>query len=345
MTNVRRTGTRSRAMQPATQQAPATAAPPDATPRPRRNVRRIVAGSVITLFWVIMMLTLVRDHILPQRRAQELAAMSVSPATLVENWRDVEEFMIVRFNERPIGGGLTRITRDEKSGTGFVADIRIALNLDLLGTARRVHINGSAWLDADFSLSRFQIEANLAPLAMSVAGMEMNDELLVEARQGDAPPSRARYTLGRSISLLDAVRPLAMRSFRVEPGASISVPVVDPVWSMELGMVEISVLRRETIRMADGPREAFRVQTRLNDFASTSWVDADGATLRRQLAGGFVLDRADSATVERVIPGIDKPMSPAHVNPADFAGVRPQPIQRISDARSSPLSILGALAH
>ena len=322
-----------------------TPAAPAAATRPPRNVRRIVAGTVITLFWLAMMFTLVRDHILPQRRAQELAAMSVNPAKLVENWRDVEEYMVVRFNERPIGGGLTRIRREETTGTGYVADIRIALNLDLLGSTRRVHINGTAGLDPDFSLTRFQIEANLAPLAMSVAGMEMNEELLVEARQGGADPTRTRYTLGRRISLLDAVRPLAMRSFRVEPGASISVPVVDPVWSMELGMVEISVLRAETIRMADGPREAFRVQTRLNDFVSTSWVDADGTTLRRQVAGGFVLDRADSATVERIIPGIDKPMDPVRVNPADFAGLTPQPIQRIGDARSSPLSILGAFAH
>ena len=307
--------------------------------------KRAIIGTAITVLWVVMMFFLVRDHIIPQRRAQNLAATSIDPAALTANWRDIEEPMLIRFKDKAVGGALTRITRADTTATLYHADMRFILDLDMLGISRRVHIIALADLNSDFTLSRFHLEGDLGALIMSLTGIEHNGELLMEVREGHETPARARYTLEKSISFLEAVRPLALRNFKIAPGASISLPVVDPVWSMELGTVEISVGQREKIIMTTGTVEAYRVETRLNDIVSSSWVDAQGVTLRRQIAGGFTIDRANLAEVLRVTPGIDKASEPYHVNPADFTGIKARPLKSLADPGSSPLAILGNFAQ
>ncbi|PKO18781.1 hypothetical protein CVU37_05220 [candidate division BRC1 bacterium HGW-BRC1-1] len=307
--------------------------------------KRAIIGATITLLWVVMMFLLVRDNIIPQRRAQNLAATSIDPATLTANWHDIEEPMLIRFKNKGIGGALTRITRADTTATLYHADMRFILNLDMLDLSRRVQINAQAELNSGFNLSKFHLEGNLAALTMSITGVEHNGELLIEVRHGDETPARARYTMDKSISFLEAVRPLALRNFKIETGAAISLPVVDPVWSMELGTAEISVGPREKIELTSGTVEAFRVETRLNDIVSSSWVDEQGLTLRRQIAGGFTLDRADLAEVLRAAPHINKPAEPYGLNPADFADITPRPLKSIADPGSSPLAVLSQFAQ
>lgn len=307
--------------------------------------KRAIIGTAITALWIVMMFFLVRDNIIPQRRAQNLAATSIDPAALTANWQDIEEPMLIRFKDKAIGGALTRITRADTTATLYHADMRFALDLAMLDISRRVHINALADLNSDFTLQKFHLEGDLGALTMSLTGIEHNGELLMEVRQGRSEPTRARYTLDKSISFLEAVRPLALRNFKMETGASISLPVVDPVWSMELGTVEISVGPREKIEMTTGTVEAFRVETRLNDIVSSSWVDAQGVTLRRQIAGGFTLDRSTLDEVRRQTPGIDKPSEAYHVSPADFTDIKPRPLKSLADPGSSPLAVLTNFAQ
>ncbi len=319
-------------------------APAASTPSSPARWRARALGAGITLFWLGMMFTLVRDEILPKRRAEALAEVTVQPASLVRDWKDVEEYVAVRFANRTVGAGVTRIAQRRVKEAGFTADVRFALDFDLFGVTRRILIRGGAELDAGFDVLAFHLLADLSPLNLSITGHEQAGELLVEVNQG-GKVARARYTLERRISLLEAVRPIAQRNFAIRPGATIALPVVDPVWSMQVGIVEIAVRNRERIQLDGKDVEAYRVETRLNELVSTSWVDEKGATLRRQLAGGFFLDRSDTATVARIAPSLAEPVTIPPLHVADFAGVPVRPLRDLADRRSSPLGILDSFAH
>jgi hypothetical protein len=304
---------------------------------------RWTIGVAVTLFWAAMMFSLVRDRVLPQRRAQELAAQSVEPAALVERWQDLEEGAWVRYGGKDVGSGVTRITRMPGEAAGYDVDIRFGFNLGMFDLTRQIQIKGRAELGSKFELVRFHLEGNLQPLRLAVTGEATSEELRVEIRRNGIP-SRARYRLDRAISLLDAVRPQALRHFKVEPGASIAVPVADPVWSMELGTLKVSVLGSELIDWENGKREAFRVESSLNDFVSTSWVDTSGTTLRRQLVGGFVMDQADPRIVILRNPGLKEPAAIRSLQASDFAKLPLQDIKSLTERKSSPLSVIGTFS-
>lgn len=310
----------------------------------RRTRRLRWLGAAITVFWLVMMFSLLRDRILPQRRAQELAAASVEPSALVERWQDIEEGAWVRYGGKEVGSGITRITRMPGEAAGYDVDIRFGLNLGMFDLTRQIQIKGRAELGAKFELSRFHLEGDLQPLRLSVTGEATSEELRVEIRRNGIP-SRARYRMDRAISLLDAVRPQALRHFKVEPGASIAVPVADPVWSMELGTLEIRVKDREEIDWEKGRRDAFRVESRLNDMVSTSWVDTSGTVLRRQLVGGFVMDRAEPRMVLVRNPALKEPVEIRALNASDFIKLPLQELKSLTEKKSSPLSVIGTFAQ
>jgi hypothetical protein len=305
----------------------------------RLKLQRIGIGILITVFWLVMMFTLVRGRILPERRERALAAQSVEPSALTHGWEDVREYMVVRFGDTRIGSAATSIAQ---TMAGYRAEVLFGLNMDLLGLQRNVGIRTAADLDRSFDLRQFHIETALAGMELALTGLATDEELYVEVKQGKSI-SRSRYTLDRQISLLEAVQPLATRSFKLEPGNTLVVPVVDPIWSLERGMLEIRVMNRERITLSTGEVDAIRIETRLNEFVSTSWVDEQGNTLKRQVAGGLVLERASEGQA-RAAGGLEyQPIRIPPLNMADFKDVPVERLERLAEQKSSPLSILGTI--
>ncbi len=290
-----------------------------------------------------MMFTLLRDRILPQRREASLAAQAVAPSTLTENWKDSEEFMIVKMGGKEVGGAITSVRR---SGTGhipgYTAEFRFAIVLNLFGVQRPATIRARTELNSLFDLDQFAIVADLSSYKFEAAGRTQNDELLMETRQG-GKVSRLRYRLDRKITLLDAVRPVVARNFKIEPGNSMALPVVDPIWSMDHGTLQLTVGNPKRIQIDGEEKTAYPLEARLNDFVSTSWVDSDGTTLQRQLAGGLSMEKASPGRVRAASAELDQPIEVAPVIPADFEDLPVTPLKRMSEGGKTPLETLGSL--
>jgi hypothetical protein len=301
----------------------------------------IIIGVVITVFWLTMMFSLVRDRILPQRRAEAIAEKSVDPSNLTDHWKDFKEFMIITFNRQQIGASYTGIKQVGGESGGYVADFRFGVALQLLGTNRQASIVGKAQLNPSFDLDRFYILANLGALNISVAGKAAENELMIESRQG-TDIQRSRIALDRPISFLEAVRPLMTRKFQVKPGNSVAIPVVDPVWSMERGTLQATVGNLERIIVRGRPMDAYRVETRLNDFVSTSWVDKEGNTLKRQLIGDLYLEKSPENLARSASEVINRTVQIPELETKNFASVQLQTLDRISSRKSAPLEVLGS---
>jgi hypothetical protein len=302
-------------------------------------------GATITMFWLVMMFTLVRQHVLPQRRAEVLAARSVDPVRLTRHWEDVEEYMVVTFGGVPVGAAATTVRRTGHAETpDYRADLRVGLEPMVMGLRQSLSIHAAAELDRLFTLRRFRIRLDLAGMQILVTGLADDEYLFLETER-DGTRTRRKFPLRGPVSLLEAVRPAAVRTLQIRPGASLAVPVVDPVLSMQLGTLEITVVRQETIKTLNGDREAYRVEARLNDFVATSWVDSSGTVLRRQLVGGFMLDRTTSAAVRALIPELIKDDMPVpSLNPAAFAAIPPEEAATLGNPKDAPLGILGSFA-
>lgn len=308
-----------------------------------RNRRATIFGVLITLFWCGMMFTLLKDKILPQRQAQVLASKTVAPSTLTATWKDSDEFMTVKMGAKEVGGAITRVRRIQRGQLPYYqADFRLGVGLNILGVPRTASIHGRGHLDASFDLSDFVIAIDLSSYKIEVAGEMVGEELLVEMRQGKQV-TRSRYKLERRISMLDAVRPVVTRNFQIKPGNQIAIPVIDPIWSMNQGTLQMTVGEPESIRIGSQTVEAFPIVMKLNEFVSTSWVDKEGSTLRRQLAGGLTMEKSTAEAVRTRSPNINREIQVKPINPQDFAGIAAKPIQRLSDQGKTPLETLGAL--
>lgn len=307
---------------------------------------RTAVGVGITVFWLLMMFSLVREHVLPQRRAEALAARAVDPARLTGQWEDVEEHMVVTFGGMPVGAASTTVRRiGDPAAPEYRADLRVGLEPVVMGLRQTLSIRAAAELDRLFTLRRFRIRLDLADMQIMITGLADDEYLLIETER-DGTRSRRKFPLRGAVSLLEAVRPTAMRMLDIRPGASLAVPVVDPVFSMQAGTLEVTVGRAETIKTTDGEQEAFRVEARLNNFVATSWVDSSGTVLRRQLAGGFMLDRTTSAAARALIPELMKDDLPVpSLNPAAFAAIAPEDAASLGNPKEAPLGILGSFAE
>lgn len=310
----------------------------------RSNATSMIAGALIIFFWLVMMGSLVKRHLPPPAIKETGKSANVDPISLISNWKDYEEFMTVNMGGKRVGGSVSSLKKLPGDSNGFRADFRFQAALSLLGISSEIKLNAAAELDPQLNLSKFGIEANLSAIKLKINGLCLGNEMLVETiRANDR--TLARFVLPRRISLLDAVRPAAIRKLNLKPGFSMEIPVVDPIWSMEQGMLRITVRDEESIKIGQDSLNAFRVESKLNDYVSSNWVSPDGVTLRRQIVGSLTLDRVTEKEMRSIWPNFRETMEIPPLNPKDFSTLPLQNLQRMSDKKSSPLSVLGSLVH
>lgn len=307
----------------------------------RFRLMPMFAGVAITVFWLGMMLTLVRDRILPHHRQTVLASESIQPGSLTDNWQDVNEYVVVVSGKRDIGGGMTSIRRLPGSVPRYEVEFRFGINIMLLGVSRPVSMVGRGTLNANYDLESFTIMARLGALDWQISGLAVENELLVEVTEY-GKTSRQKLALEKRISFLEAVRPLVTRKLAIKPGTSVSVPVVDPIWSLQRGYMQVTIGNKERVRVRFKDVEAYRVESKLNDLVTVSWIDDQGNTLRRDIAPGLSLERTTKEHAQ-AISDVMKESIPTHsVDQDAFREIPAQSVDRLADKKMSPLSIFGS---
>lgn len=318
-------------------------APPPAAAAPRvRTWLRPAVGAAITVVWLAVMFSLVRDRILPQQREQRLAAQSMDPANLAADWKDFEEYMLLMYSGKRAGAALTRVRRATGPLGGFEAETRFDMTLNILGVDRSIHIAALARLNAGFQLEEFTMAGDVAGTTVRLNGYVHNEELLLSARYGEET-RRMRFSLPTAPSLLEAVRPALARELKLEPGAAISVPVVDPLWSTEAGYVEAVVRGLETVNLDGQTTEAFLVESKFQGIVTRQWVSRDGETLRRQLLGPLFMRRTTREHAEAAGNLMKLELRIPPFDEREFADAVESPAGHVPDRRINPFAMLSGL--
>jgi len=301
------------------------------------RVQRIIVPTAITLFWLIMMGLLVRNHVLPRPTAAD--SLEINPALLTERWEDYEEWMNLTVGGRSEGVSYTSICQLPQ-GEGYIAANRVRLALDLLGQRHDFRLQTVAALDSLFRLERAAAQVSLdeSRLRFEALAEGLNFFYRLEY-EGQSRVGSSR--LDKPISLLEAVRPLLARRLDLAVGAVYRLPVLDSTWSLRQGWAEVRVEAHERVRVAGKPTGAYRLVFQLGPFSSTTWVTHRGEVLRREFANNIVMERTEREDARKRFPGIDDPIEMPKVERSDFR--RKTTDGSAPDEEIGPLNLLGQI--
>ena len=87
-----------------------------------------IIGGLITVFWLTMMVLLVKNTMLSRNMLGP--ALRLDPSTLAENWQDYEEWMLIGSAKMPQGASTTQIKRLAQ-GNGYTMTSRLVLPVQM----------------------------------------------------------------------------------------------------------------------------------------------------------------------------------------------------------------------
>jgi hypothetical protein len=175
--------------------------------------------------------------------------------------------------------------------SGFRAEQKGELTLNLLGRERRVRMEGSAETGRKGELRGFDFRlttsSRRSPFETTVTGEVQGDELHLRIRSGGSPERTERRILVEPIVLpLNLYYTLAARG--LTPGETYRLRLFDPMTVSE-GDATILVRDPEIVRWGGREEEAFRLQTTFSGLTTTAWVNDRGEVLQEETPLGWTL--------------------------------------------------------
>ena len=247
--------------------------------------------------------------------------------------------MLLAMGSSTIGAASTSVRRLEVPRPHYEAEFRLGAKLGNALFNQTLNLKGAATLDAHMHLSTFHVEADIPGNQLNLTGLCRGSQLYLKS-------SRAGKTvlsvvdMKRQFSFLEAVRPSALNHIEIKPGTVVKLPVVDPMLSMQQGDVIISIKDPEEIKVNDKPVWAYRVEMRLNNFVSVSWVDKKGTTLKRQLIGSLVMEKTSKKLAAAASSVIDTEIKIPEINVSEFDNIPVKSVDAFAAGNESPLSLI-----
>lgn len=175
--------------------------------------------------------------------------------------------------------------------SGFRAEQKGELKLNLLGRERRVRMEGSAETGRKGELRQFTFRlttsSRRSPFETTVIGEVTGDELHLKIRSGSSPERVERRALVEPIVLpLNLYYTLAARGFT--PGETYRLRLFDPMTVSE-GDATIVVRGPEIVRWGGREEEAHRLQATFAGLTTTAWVNDRGEVLQEETPLGWTL--------------------------------------------------------
>jgi len=278
-----------------------------------------VSGIIITGAWLAMMFSLARAYMV--RKPEPV--WSDNPFGTVQNaarWRDTNEYMKLISNGKAVGAArasVRRTTNSEAYRSEFVLVAR--LNNSILPTT--ISLSAAADLDETFHLTRFYAVGDLAVTRLTLAGEVLDGKQLLLALGKPGGVQRYKVPLQHPLAMADYMSPGLATQMPVRSGSHATIPIFDPFGSAAQGVVDIRIKGREHVKLEDGEREAYRVETSFHDIKTVMWVDALGQPIKRELAGGFALEKTTSESAISIAPKIEESPAIPPLETAAFADI------------------------
>ncbi len=134
------------------------------------------------------------------------------------------------------------------------------------------------------------------PDVLQVDGLARGGRLYLRIQRGDAIRFE-NVAMPRPAALADSLRPLYSRA-DLKPGDVYSIPVFDPVWNMQGGVMTVRVQKREAIPVEGRNVDALRIETEMGAVRTTTWTDDQGRVLRREMPPFTMVAAAPKRVIE-----------------------------------------------
>lgn len=298
---------------------------------------RNILSVIIVIFWLIMVYSLLQRYVFTEIPLPQDTTL-VTPDTLAEQRANYEEWMQLIAQETPIGvfhTGLKQLSQplnDYNRG-----DIDLLLRITAGKSEQKFILRATSLLDKQLQLQKLRVTATLDNIDWEIMGTLHNKEFLYLLQRGSESYA-GKITAPKPFTLLDSADKLIAQKFNLIPGESYRVPVFDPVWNFNAGEVIITVAGTEKLTIDDREEKVFKVITTLGNLRMTSWITADGKTLRRKIGNALEMVRITRQEATSMFPELKQDLPLPEIEPAEF-------LKRIAEQkRMEPLNALALIS-
>lgn len=255
---------------------------------------RTLQSTAITIFFLVMMFFLFRDHVIPNWNRG--GGIDVDRSVLTDSWANQDEWLAVRLDEMELGGIRTTAEYEEE-GDYYTATAHVEVRTPIL----RGRILTAARMNHRLEMQSARIRAHIPGLGRQPLSGEALDaeELppdvyeLIALVEGNALHFRLRHDdavqydtirLARPVTLADSLTPI-YRGQMLTEGVTYAADLYDPLWGSKAGKVEIEYLgdTAETIRGEDYYLKQIEMRFPAMNTRSRLLVDQNGTVMRREI--------------------------------------------------------------
>ncbi|MCX7765173.1 MAG: hypothetical protein N2246_00480 [Candidatus Sumerlaeia bacterium] len=298
---------------------------------------RNILSVIIVIFWLIMIFSLLNRYVFTDIPLPQDTTL-VTPENLAEQKANYEEWMQLLAQETPIGifhTGLKQLSQpfaDYNRG-----DIDLLLRINPGGREQKFMLRATCLLDKQLQLQKLRLTATLDTINWEVIGTLHNKEFLYLLQRG-SESFAGKIAITKPFTLLDSADKLIAQKFNLIPGESYRVPVFDPIWNFNAGEVIITVVGTEKVIVDEREEKVFKVITTLGNLRMTSWITADGKTMRRKIGNALEMLRITRQQATVIFPELREELPLPDIEPAEF-------LKRIAEQkRMEPLNALALIS-
>lgn len=263
----------------------------------------------ITLFWLVMVSSLIHDQILPDRAIRKSSLIEAE--ALAVNWFNIHEWNWVRMGSKNLGAMVMTVDQLETDegvmvgSNGYNVIQNGELQVPILRLiAPKIVLKMTMHLDSNFKIDRFVVAVQSRLASFTGAGFFEGKRLFYRVERDGIATLYGYLDLQYPASLLSTMQPVISRHLTLKEGESYSQNVIDPIWGLAHGRATVRVMARETLVIDGETKEAYRLETSFQGMKSNSWVDASKNVLRRELVQGITLDRGSKRAIIKQYPGL-----------------------------------------
>ena len=252
---------------------------------------RYFQSAAITIFFLVMMFFLFRDHVVPSWNRG--GGIEVDRNVLTDSWSNQDEWMTIEFGEYNLGAMRTTADWEEEEdfywATAHVeidapfikgrvmTAVRLNHGLELESARLRAHLPG-------FNQKPYDAETldggELPPGAFELLARVDGKDLRLRMRRDDA----VRYDsvrLARPVTIADSLTPI-FRGQMLTKGVTYSVDIYEPLWGNKAGKMEVEYLGNERVEAGGEQYYAKKIEMRMGTNRSLLYTDESGTVLKRE---------------------------------------------------------------
>ena len=258
----------------------------------RRSTIFTISGIVILIFWVFILVELVkRVHV----KSRPINTHSISGQMNIED--DSEDWMDILLKGNKVGYTVTKI---KNIHSGFEINENLFLVITLMGSTRKIISHTRAEVDEQFLLNKFEYSLSPDSMVFTISGKMKGNTLYLSFGEGKDKENRVIKLSSKP--MISAGLTHFLRSSTLEVNKSYTIDVFDPL-TMTTNPYTFRAAKREIVRIGDTLYDALRLEMTYLGTPLVLWLDKGGTPIKEQGFMGFTLVKS---TPEKAKSGLNR---------------------------------------